>query len=205
MVLINKKEVRILFVPSFSPGSFFQEGMNIKEIEDKKSYRFEKSNKSLFQVSLGEDLLRELSIKAEVEKGNTLLDGNIRYVETAEKQNFNHSIVSCDNNIIVLGHNEILLAKLYHWESYVQHIQQKCGWLVCLKAALDIYSGELKGYYGVPYIAHQREAAMMNKLKDLARYGINELIKQFHGHREQTNRQTDYKQDNDAIKVAIEF
>lgn len=35
MILVNMKEVRILFVPNLSPGSFFNEGAKIKEIEDK--------------------------------------------------------------------------------------------------------------------------------------------------------------------------
>lgn len=130
MILVNKKEVRILFVPCFLPGAFANEGINIKEIEDKKGIKYEKGQHSRYIVSMGEDLLRDLSLKAEVEKGNRFLDGNIRYTETAERQNFSHTIVSSDNNILVLGREDVLLATLYYWEDYLNYIQHKCGWLV---------------------------------------------------------------------------
>lgn len=61
MILVNKKEVRILFIPSFLPGSFAVEGINMKSIEDKKGLRFEKGNRNMYQASLGENLLRDLS------------------------------------------------------------------------------------------------------------------------------------------------
>lgn len=37
MILVNKKEVRVLFIPYFPPGSFWYEGIKIKEVEDSKS------------------------------------------------------------------------------------------------------------------------------------------------------------------------
>ena len=177
MILTNQKEVRILFIPNFSPGYFANEGIAIKETEDSKTTKYEKSSLRKYQSSLGEDLLREFSLKAEVESGNNLLDGNIKSYETANKQNFNCSITACDNNILVLGQYEILLATLYHWEDYLQYIQHKCGWLVCLKTALDIYNGDLKGYYGVPYIADAREQELIHKLKALVNEGIRNMIK----------------------------
>ena len=125
MILVNKKEVRLLFIPNFLPGSFSKEGIMMKENEDQKVIRLEEYNNSLFQVSLGEDFLRDLSLKAEVEKNLTLLKGNIRYTETAEKQNFGHSIVSSENYIIVLGQSELLLATLYHWEDYLEYVRKK--------------------------------------------------------------------------------
>lgn len=89
MILTNQKEVRVLFIPCFSPGHFANEGIAIKEAEDKKTFRFERGNKGMYQFSLGEVLLREFSIKAEVESGINILEGNIRYAVTADKQNFN--------------------------------------------------------------------------------------------------------------------
>lgn len=206
MILVNNKEVRLLFIPSFLPGSFSKEGLMLKEAEDSKM-TIVGDNSSFFQVSLGEDFLRDLSLKAEVETGVTILNGNIRYSETAEKQNFAHSVVAHGNNIMVLGTNELLLAMLYHWEDYLEHIKEKCGWLVCLKAALDIFSGEIKGYYGVPYISDDREEALIDKLKDLVLIGITTMIKGFYGSRRQSEDFTDgdVKKDNNAIKVAIEF
>jgi hypothetical protein len=208
MILYKKKEVRILFIPSFMPGSFMEQGTTIKEIEDKKGVTFVQGSKSLFQVSLGEDLLRDLSLKAEVETGKNFLDGNIRYTETWEKQNFTHSIVASENNIIILGHNELLLCNLYHWEDYLEYIRKNCGWLIWLKAALDIYNGNLKGYYGVPYISDNRKADLINKLKEFVFEGIRDMISLFYGNRklsEVNEGSADLKRDDNAINVAIEF
>lgn len=85
------------------------------------------------------------------------------------------------------------------------YIQHKCGWLVCLKAALDIFNGDLKGYYGVPYITANREHELMHKLKALVKEGIKHMIRQFYGHRKQSEHEGDHTRDNNAIKVAIEF
>lgn len=106
---------------------------------------------------------------------------------------------------MVLGHGKVLLATLYHWEDYLMYIQHKCGWLVCLKAALDIYNGGIKGYYGVPYIAQNREQMLIDKLKDLACEGIRTMIRSFHGHKLKTGAITDVQRDNYAVMVAIEF
>lgn len=121
MILVNKKEVRILFIPYFPPGSFWYEGLKIKEVEDSRSNL--PKNKGLYKPSPGENQLRELSTKSELETGTTLLDGNIRYSVTAEKQNFNNTITVHANSIIVLGQEKILSAKLFHWEEYLKYVQ----------------------------------------------------------------------------------
>ncbi len=42
------------------------------------------------------------------------------------------------------------MGKLYYWYEYLEELRKKCDWLAVLKNALDIYHGEIKGYYGVP-------------------------------------------------------
>lgn len=46
---------------------------------------------------------------------------------------------------------------------------------------------------------------LMGRLKDLAKEGIRSMIRNFHGHRVQSEYQTDHKKDDSAIKVSIEF
>ena len=206
MILVNKKEVRILFIPDFWPYSFVEEGLKIKQKEDEKNPMNDKSRKAMFRISLGEDFLRELSMKAEIEKGTRILDGNIKYLVTSDKQNFCNSIVTYENNLIVLGQSDILSAELFYWEKYLYYIQNNYGWLVCLKAALDIYNGDLKGFYGVPYIAHERQSALIDKLKQLVLQGINLMIQSFYGNRnKEVLDDGNVENDNSVIKVTIEF
>ena len=68
--------------------------------------------KALFRISLREDFLRELPMKAEIEKGTSILDGNIRYLDTSNKQNYCNSIVTYENNLIVLSQSDILFSRI---------------------------------------------------------------------------------------------
>lgn len=163
------------------------------------------AQKSMYQISLGEDLLRDLSRRAEIENDKVVLNGNIFFKVTADKEHFSHTITSFENTVVFLGQEELLQIRLYYWEDYLMHLKTEWGWLVCLKAALDIYSGSLKGLYGVPYITDARETALMKKLKELVVEGVGELIKYFHGNKNNLNQNSDYEKDNNAIKISIEF
>lgn len=129
MLLVNKQEVRIVYIPDFLPNSYWYEGDKIKKAEDEKEVN-KKLGINKYLTSLGEKYLRELSRKSELEFGTTLLDGNIKYSVTAEKQNFNQTITVNENHIIVLGQEKILSAKLYYWEDYLKYVQKHCDWLV---------------------------------------------------------------------------
>lgn len=124
MILVNKKEIRILYIPDFCPGAYWYEGHKIKEAEDLRGAPSNKKMAGYIKISSGEKHLRELSVKSELETGTTLLDGNIRYSITAEKQNFNNTITVNENNIIVLGQEKILSAKLFEWEDYLKYVQK---------------------------------------------------------------------------------
>lgn len=156
-----------------------------------------------YKKSPGEESLREHSLKAELESGTSLLEGNIRYSIIAEKQNFSNTITVHENKIIVLGQEKVLSAKLFHWEDYLKYAQKQCDWLVCLKIALDIYHGETKGYYGVPYVKEERERKLKHKMMDLIQEGIKAMIKNYN--RDGTTRSSDYSADNIAIKASVEF
>lgn len=124
LILVNKKETRILFIPHFPPGSFSYEGIRIKQSEDESKSVTNKLY-SKMQLSQGEVQLRELSEKSELESGTTLLDGYIRYSITADKPNFCNTIASNENHIIVLGQEKILSAKLFYWEDYLKYVQKQ--------------------------------------------------------------------------------
>jgi hypothetical protein len=102
----------------------------------------------------------------------------------------------------VLGQEKILSAKLFYWENYLHYVKKHSDWLVCLKVALDIYHGEMKGYYGVPYVKEEREGKLKHKMKDLIEEGVREMIKNFTAN-PSTSESSDYQVDNIAIKAAL--
>ncbi|CAI2383783.1 unnamed protein product [Moneuplotes crassus] len=210
MILVNKKEARVLYIPHFLPNSFGYEGHKIMEESAVKSQEVNKAfskkkNYGRYKKSPGEESLREHSQKSELESGATILEGNIRYSIVADKQNFNNTITVNENKIIVLGQDKILSAKLFHWEDYLKFIQKQCDWLVCLKIALDIYHGEIKGYYGVPYIKEERERLLQHKMMDLISEGIKSMIKNFKKNDNESPSNSNYSADIIAIKAAVEF
>lgn len=105
----------------------------------------------------------------------------------------------------MLGHDKILAANLYHWEDYLKFVQKQCDWLVCLKIALDIYHGEIKGYYGVPYVKEERQRVLQHKMMDLISEGIKSMIKNFKVNNTETSSANNYTADIIAIKAAVEF
>ena len=203
LILVNKKETRILYIPHFPHGAFNYDGIKIKQIEDEN----QKQPKYLgnYKISEGEACLRELSAKSELESGNTLLDGSIRYSITADKPNFINTIASYQNSLIVLGQEKILASKLFYWEDYLSYVLNKWDWLVWLKVALDIYHGETKGYFGVPYVKEEREHKLNHKMKDYIEQGIKSMIKNFNINRSGSLTSSDYQADKIAIKAAVEF
>jgi len=205
MILVNQKEVRILYIPHFLPGSYWYEGHKNKTSVDGQAVKPTKKFINKHNPSQGEAHLREVSCKSELESGTTLLDGNLRWSITADKPNFNNMISLNENSLIVLGQEKVLSAKLFHWEDYLNYVQKQTDSLVKLKTALDIYHGEIKGYYGVPYIKEERERALRHKMMDLIQEGIREMIKNFNSNDRVKQPSNDFSADNIAIKAAVEF
>jgi len=70
--------------------------------------------------------------------------------------------------------------------------------------ALDIYHGEIKGYYGVPYVKEERQRTLQHKMMNLIEEGIRSMIKNFKGNNEPSTS-NNYSADIIAIKAAVEF
>ena len=81
------------------------------------------AQKSMYQISLGEDLLRDLSRRAEIENDKVVLNGNIFFKVTADKEHFSHTITSFENTVVFLGQEELLQIRLYYWEDYLMHLK----------------------------------------------------------------------------------
>lgn len=106
---------------------------------------------------------------------------------------------------MVLGQEKILSAKLFHWEDYLKFVEKQCDWLVCLKIALDIYHGDIKGYYGVPYVKEERKRVLQHKMMNLIEEGIRSMIKNFKKNNAGSTSNSNYTADIIAIKAAVEF
>ena len=205
MILVNKKEIRVLYIPYFLPGSIWKDGIKIKTEEDSKAINSRYKDQNINKQSFGETKLIEWSKKSEFEIGHTLLDGDIISSNINEKQNFQNSISVSANSVMVLGNSKVLSVKLFNWEEFLKFIQKQWDWLVWLKVALDIYYGEIKGYSGVPYAKEARENSLKPKMKSFLSEGIYSMIKNYKSNRLYHEIHADYQADNIAIKASVEF
>ncbi len=60
-------------------------------------------------------------------------------------------------------------AKIFTWSEYIKKIrsEDKFNWLTVLKAAVSIYSGELKGFAELPDEKAKRETGLKGKMQAL--------------------------------------
>lgn len=214
-VLINKKEVRILYTQNFTPGLFdetyqmndltgrqgYSTSVKFANQQDRKTYFNTLKDKFVGQVSTyaqkdaGYRLLQNDDIKS---KDNPYSGNNIQ-----QRSNFNYNPTICKNkeNIIVaLGKNTVGQGALLHWEEYLDLIrktnQDEEQWLMVLRAALDIYNGKLIGLAGIPDQKDTREQMLRDEMKELLRENIDSCIKEF---------QEGACQSSKTLRVALEF
>ena len=100
--------------------------------------------------------------------------------------------------MVALGKSTVCQAKLIHWEEFLNLIKQTNpgDWLKVLRAALDIFSGKIRGLAGIPDQKDIREHKLQERMKELLRENIDDCIKEFQeGHLIQSK----------TLNVAIEF
>jgi hypothetical protein len=165
-VLINKKEVRILYTQNFTAGIF-----DPKMLEKRQAAPLGDPlvNKKYF-LQMKEKFTGLISTYAEVDKGYRLLQKEeIRHKDIIAvsanqlRSKFNFHPTVCknfDGTIIALGKSTVCQARLIHWEEYLDLIRatHNDDWLKTLRAALDIFAGKIVGLAGLPDQREQREA-----------------------------------------------
>jgi hypothetical protein len=95
--------------------------------------------------------------------------------------NFNPTIRSFKNYIIILGKKNIVVGHLFKWKEYLEFLTHKmnCELLALLKVSLDLYNGELKGYAEVPDEKEIREGMLKVYLKEIIRDAVQKLIRRW--------------------------
>lgn len=134
-ILVNKKEVRILYTQNFTPG-VFDETYNLGDLTGvkKTNNRFQsKVERKAYFDQLKEKFSGQVSTYAEKDKGYRLLqNGEIKFKDvvgpnTQQRTNYNCNPTICkngENTIIALGKLTMGMGKLFHWEEYLDLIRK---------------------------------------------------------------------------------
>jgi hypothetical protein len=164
-IIVNKKEVRILYTQNFTPGVFEPDYIAVDRTTRKKgadgNSEEDQTNKHNF-TKLKEKYAGSVSSYAEKDKGYRLLEDEIRHKENTlgmddgevrSKFNFNPTVcTNGDQVVFALGKTTIGQRSLIHWEEYLDLIRRTNSddWLKVLRASLDIYNGKMVGLAGLP-------------------------------------------------------
>ena len=161
-VLINKKEIRILYTQHFSPGVFDDKVFRKPDEVVVTNDTVTKQQHKVEFLKMKEKFTGLVSTYAEVDKGYRLLQKEeIRHKDVLSvainqiksKFNFNPTICKNFNGVVVaLGKSKVVEGKLLHWEEYLDLIRRMNpdDWLKVLRASLDIFRGKMVGLGGLP-------------------------------------------------------
>ena len=190
-ILVNKKEVRILYTQNFTPGVFsptfaakIAKGRKIGQDTDAEENQAEILNFTRIKTQYAGDV----SAYAQKDQGYRLMDEEIRHKdnntmmqEHMMKSKFNFNATVCKNddfNVVALGKQSIGQRNLLHWEEYIDLIRKtnEKDWLKLLRAALDIYQGKMVGLAGLPDQQEKREVMLRERMKDLIKENMDACI-----------------------------
>ena len=165
LIIVDKKEVRILYTQNFTPGVFDPDyasknargrkiGGDAQAEEEQPTIRNFTKTKSQYAG--------QVSAYAEKDRGYRMLDEEIRHKDNNQmmeesdiKSKFNFNPTVCKNydcNVVALGKQTIGQRDLIHWQEYLDLIRRTNpdDWLKVLRVALDIYNGRMVGLAGLP-------------------------------------------------------
>lgn len=115
----------------------------------------------------------ETTVHAELEQGFTVSDVRTSLVMQGGI-NFTQSVKKYKNQIFFLGTKTLVRGKVFAWREYLDHIKYKenADWSAVLKAALEIYNGEVKGFSRVPDEKEVREGLLGSFMKDMIKESV---------------------------------
>ena len=145
-------------------------------------------------------------------KRNTFNYSTGRSRQVAQCVSFDNSISYYKRNLAFLCQDKIVIAKTHSWRNLMDKLVRKQGedWLTVLKAALEIYTGEMEGFAELPAANEQRHAIMKDYMKDLLLTKIKTVVSRPSARPSAPNPEgeeieEDFSLEEVAIKVAIEY
>ena len=185
VVLANQTKIKVLYTKKFHAGDYTM---------------IDVSGEHLLKIQLARTV--ELTRFAELETGHEVSSLRAAVISGCQTMNFNNVIFRFKRSIIYLGQNQLHKSRLYTWREYLEKLRHtdNYSWLTVLKAALEIYNGDLKGFAKVPDEKEQREQELKQQMRDMIKDSLQMVIYKFvKGHEPGDSIE------EIAIKVAIEF
>ena len=124
-------------------------------------------------------LVKELTkIISKVLKQN-YIPQSIKKNETQKitEETYYNSIYVNNNNIYILGENELEYGEIYTWEDCVNILKNDSEWINALIFGLKVYKGEYISYSGVPIDEKKRKEKIREKMRHIIKEYIEDRFK----------------------------
>jgi hypothetical protein len=204
VILVNSKELKILYTTKFQPGDY-----KYLDVESGKDDLYQSVFKEAVSSSKHSELWHGFDFN-DIRRGVIAINNNKQ-----QFSNFNNTITKFQKSIIFAGSRTLTKARLLSWREYIEKLKfsDNYDWLTVLKAALEIYNGELKGFALLPDEKERREEYLKDYMKKLIMTSIQTVLYKFQKIAENSKSEGDttvdefksYSIEDIAIKVAIEF
>ena len=187
----TKGKFKLLNTGLFTPGEIIFEG------KEDPIYIEEKEKRALIQEMI--------NVTDKVQKQNYIPQSNTKEnKKIITIDSYYNSIYANENNIYILGQNDIQLGKLFSWEECVDKIKNDSEWMNALIFGLKLFTGE-KEYISFPLVPiddKKRKETISNKMCTV----IEEYVKdRFKLVKSQINETKYNKILTETILISMEF
>ena len=93
------------------------------------------------------------------------------------EETYYNSIYSNNNNIYILGENELEYGQIYNWEECLNNLKEDLEWVNAFIFGIKLYKGEYISYSGVPIDEKKRKEKVGEKLRKILKEYIDDRFR----------------------------
>nr|AVN98117.1 Vps8 [Castula fusca] len=183
ILLVNsQREVKIVYTGNFLPGKYPESTLtSVKGHSDKRNEELEKPYKML-------DTLNPQVAKVGKE-------------QSTMRNTYHQVTARSGRQVLCLIKPGIFETKLYIWNEFLEEQSNRNQWINALSVSIEVYSGALKGFAGIPERKDLREAALNGYMKDFLYNSLMQILDTDKSSTSPTSHDSRQKQ----IQVTIEY
>ena len=151
-------------------GMMSPEEILLDEIKQVPVYNKEKEERALIQEpkNVVNKVLKQNYIRQSTKKKEEI---------NKTKETYYNSIYANNDNIYILGEDELEYGKIYNWEECLNKLRNNSEWIYAFNFGLKLYKGEYISYSGVPIDDKNRKEKVSEKLKEILKEYIIDIFK----------------------------
>ena len=163
----KKGKFKLLNTGFLTPGD-----LNFKEMKEEPLYNEENEKRALIQEmkNVTDKVLEQNYIPQNINKKNNTI---------ITKESYYNSIYANENNIFILGKNNLQVGKIYTWEKCVDKLKNDYEWINVFIFGLKLFKGEREfiSFSEVPIDTKKRKEIISEKMRNIIKEYVLEKFK----------------------------